>query len=465
MPFTNGFLCVDITQLLAPNLLHQVIKGTFKDHLMDWIWQYLKIEHSKTRAKWIMDDIDRWQYSKALMKVILPALVGHLPPEIIHCVRSFLDLCYLLRRDSHTEDMLNQINVTLKEFQQHCEFFRASSVHLNGFSLPHQHLLVHYRDLIEEFGSPNRLCTSIMENRHITAMLPTNQRLDKLATARVDFADRGMLQGTTFSAAINALLSNDTDNTHDDGDNVDLRLGELSMPDGPEDDDSGPCQSRAEPKYPQYAEPLGTHIGFPNLLGCIRQFLHQQLRPNNSRPLSELSLDDCPGFYGQIQVFHSAIAMICAPCDQSGISGMMCERVWAVPLWQGGPPHYDCVFVKNSSRLPGMRGMHTARVRLFFSFTHNSIQYPCVLVEWFVVIGNSPDPDTGMWQVRPKYNSGDDCAISVIPLDSIIRNAHLMPLFGPHFLPKSFHFHHSLDLFKAFYVNKYVDHHANELAF
>jgi hypothetical protein len=36
-PFTHHFLCADIYKLLAPDLLHQLIKGTFKDHLVVWV--------------------------------------------------------------------------------------------------------------------------------------------------------------------------------------------------------------------------------------------------------------------------------------------------------------------------------------------------------------------------------------------------------------------------------------------
>jgi len=40
-------------------LLHQVIKGTFKDHLVTWVGEYLVLEHGEVRANEILDDIDR----------------------------------------------------------------------------------------------------------------------------------------------------------------------------------------------------------------------------------------------------------------------------------------------------------------------------------------------------------------------------------------------------------------------
>jgi hypothetical protein len=58
-PFTNDFPRADIHELLSPDLLHQIIKGTFKDHLVDWVEEYLLLTHRASRAAEIMDDIDR----------------------------------------------------------------------------------------------------------------------------------------------------------------------------------------------------------------------------------------------------------------------------------------------------------------------------------------------------------------------------------------------------------------------
>jgi Plavaka transposase len=58
-PFTNDFPCADIHQLIAPDLLHQLIKGTFKDHLVSWVCKYIINTHGQARANQILDDIDK----------------------------------------------------------------------------------------------------------------------------------------------------------------------------------------------------------------------------------------------------------------------------------------------------------------------------------------------------------------------------------------------------------------------
>ena len=59
-PFTNAFPMADIHELLVLDLPHQVIKGTFKDHLVMWVEEYLVITHSRAHADEILDNIDQW---------------------------------------------------------------------------------------------------------------------------------------------------------------------------------------------------------------------------------------------------------------------------------------------------------------------------------------------------------------------------------------------------------------------
>ncbi|KAJ7923957.1 hypothetical protein B0H13DRAFT_1602154 [Mycena leptocephala] len=69
-----------------------------------------------------------------------------------------------------------------------------------------------------------------------------------------------------------------------------------------------------------------------------------------------------------------------------------------------------------------------------------------------------------MWIVEPEFR-GKGRLVTILHLDSLLRVAHLIPVFGSTHIPIGFSYRYSLDAFKAFHVKKYIDHHANEIAF
>lgn len=145
---------------------------------------------------------------------------------------------------------------------------------------------------------------------------------------------------------------------------------------------------------------------------------------------------------------------------------MFRERIRAVKSWRKGPGRYDCVYVEQDASLPGFRGCLVARVHAFLGVTHRRMKHPCALVTWYSSMGDDPCPDTGMWRVTPDVDRQGKLVYDIIHLDTILRNAHLIGMpDGASFLPRQFTHHDSLDSFKVFYVNKYADHHAHEIAF
>ena len=140
---------------------------------------------------------------------------------MLRTFRAFLEFCYIVRQDIISEETLQELTDALNRFHQYRTIFIELGIQPGGISLPLQHSLVHYHAAIRAFGAPNGLCSSITESKHIHAvkspyrrsnrhkalgqMLLTNQRLDKLAAAQVDFTVCGMLEGTCLSEALKTI--------------------------------------------------------------------------------------------------------------------------------------------------------------------------------------------------------------------------------------------------------------------
>lgn len=219
--------------------------------------------------------------------------------------------------------------------------------------------------------------------------------------------------------------------------------------------------------YPRDLYELAAKIGQPDLPRLARTFLQDQLNPGSSSDTDSSDNEDdlLPTIASDISVYHSAVAMFYAPSDPSGIRGMRHERIRSTRSWYGEERRDVALVVENDAR-PGFRAMSAVRVLLFFSFNHDGVVYPCALVHWYKVYGRNPDPKTGMWIVRPDTRGvGKHPYITVVHLDTLVRNVHLLPVFGRRPVPDHWNHVYTLDCFEAFYVNKYADYHANEILF
>jgi hypothetical protein len=178
-----------------------------------------------------------------------------------------------------------------------------------------------------------------------------------------------------------------------------------------------------------------------------------------------------PSYKACISIYPTAVATFYAPSDLCGVGGMRSEQIRALPNWRNSScGRFDCVFIWHNDESQIQNGPHAfdvARVRLFFVLLYNRVRYTCALVHDFCLAADSADEDTGMWIVCPAFDLDHHHLARVITLSSVYRAAHLVPVFGYEHekIAKHTTADSSLDDFDYFYINKFIDHHAFEIAF
>jgi hypothetical protein len=267
-------------------------------------------------------------------------------------------------------------------------------------------------------------------------MLVINQRMDKLAAARVRLSNDGHLDGPGLPARLLPQMDpTSTDSpataptqpgttsarTRSDVQAIDHEMGPVDEPEGMADvklakSPGADCHTQSGwnvadtllvPRRARDVYKIAQSTNQPSFPSLLRRFLYDTFNPDAGIPRHLIPLDLCPDVSQlRLYTFHSARAIYFAPSDLSGIGGMHRERIRSVKSWLGGAPRYDCVFIGKSEE-PGFAGYHVARVFLFFSFKYANEKQArqCALIHWFSSVGTEPCPVTGLWVVRPDFRN------------------------------------------------------------
>ncbi|KAJ3847772.1 hypothetical protein EV368DRAFT_50596, partial [Lentinula lateritia] len=482
-PFWKDLPLCHIFESMTPDLLHQMHKGVFADHVSLWAKKSIANGGEEIDARFRampphptlrhfkkgISKVTQWtggEY-RSMAKVFLGTLGGAADARVIRVVRAAEDYMYYSHFESHCEESLEAMEAAWKTFHAEKEVFIELGVR-KQFNISKVHNVLHYPQNIHSRGTLDGFNSETMERLHID-LAKSGYRASNKRRYIVQMTQWLQRQEAVqrFASYLQWAIPGYIAELHGVADDKDEDGNDSDSVDESEEGELHPVKYAVARRPPLRASVTSIENDYQAdwFTWYLDEFLTNHGLTSKIPIDTQHNLNVLPPFplYKQLRLHLPPIPEAASESLIDVVHAT--KRIDAFWMEKGlvkeTPAKTSIVLVRvmdNDPKKGPLHGIQVARVCLLFRLPSEiaSFHHPLAYVQWFKPFQKDPVKDLNLFKLSYSFRQHyPHC--SIIPVTQIIQTCHLYPVYGCS-VDATWTSDNILDKCSSFYLNVYLRH-------